>query len=209
LRSKADATLACAERARAHWNTAEAGIREHAIAIRLIGIAHKLKEDYDAAISAYRESLDLFRSESEQSQDVSIALNIVAGAEVLLGDLDGAERDFREALRIARAFGSGEAVATCTGNLAELALDREDWPGAENLAREALALSEQVGRQELIGINCLSLATALVRQGKRDEAQSYARRAVEICTRLGHSELERARATLAACESESEKSEER
>jgi hypothetical protein len=37
-----------------------------------------------------------------------------------------------------------------TGNLAALALDREQWAEAESLAREALALAEKVGRQELI-----------------------------------------------------------
>lgn len=32
------------------------------------------------------------------------------------------------------------------GNLAVLALDRQNWPQAETLAREALPLSEKVGR---------------------------------------------------------------
>ncbi len=209
LRRNADATLACAERARAHWNTAEAGIREHAFAIRQIGLSHQLKKEYAASISAYRASLDLLHSKSEETEDVAIVLNDLAAAERLSGDLDGAERDFREALRIARAVGYAEGVATYTGNLALLALQRKDWPRAESNAREALTLSEQVGRQELIGLDCRRLAIALVRQGKRDEAQPYARRAVEIFTRLGYPDLEGARATLAECESESEKSEER
>lgn len=203
LRGKADAMLACAERARAHWNTAEAGARERAFAIRLIGIGHQLKEDYAAAISAYREALDLFRSATEESVDVAIALNDLAAAERLSGDLEGAERDFSEALRIARAVDDAEGVAIYTGNLANLALHREDWLAAEILAREALTLSEQLGRQELIGLDCRRLAAALVRQEKRDEALPYARRAVEIVTRLSHPELKRARETLAECESES------
>lgn len=209
LRGKGDATLPCAERARAHWNTSQAGARERAIAIRLIGLGHQLKQDHVVAISAYHESLDLLRSASEDNEDVASVLNSLAEVERLSGDLEGAERDFREALRIARAVGYAEGVATYTGNLAVLALVRADWVRAENLAREGLTLSEQVGRQELTGATCDFLAFALVRQGKRKEALTYARRAVEIFTGLGHHELELARATLAECESESEKSEER
>jgi hypothetical protein len=58
--------------------------------------------------------------------------------ERLSGDLDAAERDHQEALRIARRVDYREGVASYTGNLAELALERGDWPGAENLARESL-----------------------------------------------------------------------
>jgi hypothetical protein len=39
-------------------------------------------------------------------------------------------------------------LATCTGNLAELALNREQWPEAERLAREALKLAEAIGRKK-------------------------------------------------------------
>ena len=154
LRQQADAVLACADRAAAHWQTAQAGARERATAIRLRGIGHQLKKDYPAAIAAYREALDLYRSLSAESVDVAIALNDLASAEQLSGDLAAAERDYREALRVARAVGNAEGVATYTGNLAALALDRKDWPGAETLAREALPLSEKLGRQELIASNC-------------------------------------------------------
>jgi len=62
LRQQADAVLTCADRAAAHWTSAQAGARERAFAIGLRGIGHQLKEDYPAAIAAYREALDLHRS---------------------------------------------------------------------------------------------------------------------------------------------------
>ena len=67
LRKRADAVLACADDAAVHWQTAKAGGRERAIAIRLRGMGHRLKEDYAAAITAYREALDLDRSLSAES----------------------------------------------------------------------------------------------------------------------------------------------
>ncbi|MGH8732969.1 MAG: tetratricopeptide repeat protein [Burkholderiales bacterium] len=200
-RKEADAVLLCADRTQAHWQTAKASARERAFAIQLRGVGHQLKADYPAAIANYRESLDLLRALSTESQDVAGALNDLAGAEQLSGDLAAAERDYRESLRIARAVGYFEGVAYITGNLAALALDRENWPGAEILAREALYLAEGVGRQELIAGVWVGLAKALVRQGKAAEALPFARRAVEIYTRLGSPNREAARATLRECES--------
>lgn len=200
LREQADEVFAWADRAAAHWQSAKAGTRERAAAIRLRGLGHQLKEDYPAAVVAFRESLDLVRSLTAESVDVASALSSIAGAEAASGDFAVAERDFREALRVARKIGDIEGVAMNTGNLAELALNQEDWRGAEKLAREALPVSEKVGRQELIASDCHRIAKALARQGKAADALAYVRRAIEIFTRLGSPDLEEARATLSECE---------
>jgi tetratricopeptide (TPR) repeat protein len=201
LRGQPKEVLACADRAEAHWHEAQADAHERACAIRLRGIGHQLAGDYPAAIAASREALELDRTLSSESADIAVGLNNLAAAERQSGDLDAAERDYREALRIARAVDYHEGIAYMTGNLAEVALDHGDWPGAEALAREALTLSEKVGRMELIATDCMRLAEALARQGRKTEALQHARRAVEIFTALSSPDLEAARRTLAECES--------
>ncbi len=146
--------LRWADRAAAHWEAARAGARERAVAIHLRGLGHELAKDYPAAIAAYQEALALWRTLNPESVDVASGLNDLAEAERLAGDLAAAERDYNEALRIARKINYRDGIADYTGNLAELALDREQWAEAERLAREALALAEKIGRAELVGSDC-------------------------------------------------------
>ena len=200
LRQQADAVLACADRAAVHWARAKAGARERSCALGLRGLGHQLKKDYPAAITAYREALDLDRSRAAESADVAACLNDLASAESGSGDYTAAEGHYREALRVARAVGDDEGVAIYTGNLADVALDREEWTAAEALAREALPLSEAVYRQELIAEDNRRLAKALVRQGKAAEALPHAERAVDILARLGSPDLEDAQKTLEECQ---------
>ncbi|MEW5938719.1 MAG: tetratricopeptide repeat protein, partial [Chloroflexota bacterium] len=122
-------------------------------------------------------------------------------------DYTAAERDYREALRITKKIQDVEGMADYTGNLASLALDREQWAEAESLAREALPLAEKVGRQELIASDCHRLAIALLKksrgadwQSALQEALPLSRRAVEIFTRLRHPDLQSAQETLGEIE---------
>jgi tetratricopeptide (TPR) repeat protein len=103
LRRKSAEVRACADRAEAHWRNGQVGPRERSIAIRLRGIEHQLTQDYQAAILAYREVVELRRTLKSESNDVAIALNDLAGVERLSGELDAAEHEYLDALRIATA----------------------------------------------------------------------------------------------------------
>jgi len=200
LRSQPTEVLAYAARAAEHWQDSTPHYK--AIVLRTKGRGHRLENDNSAAIAAYREALEIHRAISPESYDVANDLTWLANVERAIKDYDSAERNYREALRIAKIVKYQEGVAFMTGNLAALALDREQWAEAESLAREALTLAEKVGRQELIARDCHTLAQALLKQNQNlDEALSLSRRAVEIYTRLRmQNNLQLAQKTLAEIE---------
>lgn len=192
--------MACAARCAEHW--AKAGARERAATIQLRGLGHKLEKNYPAAIAAYKESLAFCRAiASEESEEVSSVLNnSVSEVQRLQGDFAAAERDYKEALRIAKKVENREGIAAITGKLASLALDREDWPQAEKLAQQAFDMAEKLKKHSMIGVNCLRLVQSLARQGKAAESLDYARCAGDIFSRLRQSdELEKAQAALREC----------
>lgn len=198
LQGDAAAVLAAAERCASHFQCA--GAYEQAIALRLRGIGHELLKDYPAAISAQQQALEINRSIAADSAAVTNSLIDLAESKKASGDLDGAEVDLREALRIASKVSDREAIACITGNLAELALQRKDWPRAERLATDALASALALGRQELIGSNHYHLAQALRQQQRASDALPHARNAVAIFTHLRSPDLADAVNELAACE---------
>jgi tetratricopeptide (TPR) repeat protein len=200
LRQQGNGALACADRAAVHWQMAQAGARERALAIHLRGLGQRLNKNYSAAIAAYHEAIDLYRTSRHGSEDLANVLSDLAVAESESGDFAAAERDFREALRVNRSVGNAEAMAISVFNLSGLALHRGDWQQAESLAQEALDSAERIGRQNLIAEACRYLAKARVQQGKRAEALPYAQRALEIYTQIGSPHAEAARATLKECE---------
>lgn len=199
LRSQSAEVLACAARAAAHWQAAGAGAHERSVAITLRGHGHLSAKDYPAAITVYRKALEFERNLSPKSKEVSVSLNWLAVALHGSGQLDEAETYYREALAIAKAVRYSKGVAIGIGNLADLALDREQWTKAERLAREALSLDEKMGHKELIATNCWRLAKALARQGRGAEGRCHAERAVAILTELRSPDLAEAQAALKEC----------
>jgi tetratricopeptide (TPR) repeat protein len=201
LRGESQEVMASVARSERHWEEAKAGANERAAVVNLRGLGHILARDYPAAIAAFRETIELWRSVSSHSMQVSIGLSSLAQAQHLSGDLDGAEANYREALRIAKMIDAAEGVATYTGNLAAVALERKDWSSAEALAREALPMSEKISSKQLVASNSARIARALARQNRKSEALPYAQRAVDLLTELRSPNLPWARGVLEECQS--------
>lgn len=200
LRGWPNEVLIYAEKSERHWKMRSTSAWERGYIQRLRGIGYYLQKDYPAALEATQRALDIFNALSSDSSSVSMAVNMLAEIKRAQGNFTDAERDYREALRIAKRINYKEGVAYYNFNLAELALDREDWKSAETAAREMIDWAEKVGQQEMEGKCCRILAKALARQSKQQEGLAFARRSVGIFRQLRiASELEQAQAQLEEC----------
>ena len=204
LRDQSTEILACADRALTHWKAAAAGAAHQAIAVGLRGLGYSTAKDHVSAIIAHREALDLKRRLAPKSLLVAVELTCLAEAFRLSGQSGQAERHCREALDIYKTLPDSAGVATCMGNLAELALGRKHWLEADRLSRESLELAVEIGRKDLIGENCARLARALACQGLGTEGLPYAERAVAIYKELRMPGLYRVLDVLDDCLSPSE-----
>lgn len=199
LRGNPSEALIFADRIESYWQNDNVDAQRRAAIMHLRGEAHALLGNHQAAIDGLCEALQLHQSLSPTSKNVFKIRNSLAGSLRSAGELDKAAQQTMEALGIASRQEHSEGIAACTGNLAELALDRQAWPDAERLAREALALSEPLGHKQLVATDSQRLAKALARQGRGAEGRCHAERAVALFTELRSPDLPEARATLAEC----------
>jgi tetratricopeptide (TPR) repeat protein len=199
-RNQLDQLRECNIRVAEYWY--DSTPRNKAFAFRLCGLGFKLNKEYQEAIAILGKALEIWRSIDSESDEVAIALNDLADVKCAIKDFLGAERDYREALRIAKKVNYQEEIALISGNLAYIVLDREQWVEAESLAREALKLAETIERQDVIARDSHSIAKALFKQNKNlEEALTHIRRAVEIYTYLCvPDDLQNAHQTLAEIE---------
>lgn len=199
-RKQSAAMLSWIERAGKHWRAANFGPRGEATVLRFRGFAHEMAREYSAAIECATRALELY--EGVEPQGVGIA-NIFADRachKMRSGDLEGAEDDYLQALRLCKLHGYDEGVACYTGNLATLALNRDDWLLAEAYSRASLALSEKVGRVTLIIADCNRLASVLVELHRHEEALPFAQKAFDLGQKIDSTYLAMSRRLLKVCE---------
>ncbi len=154
--------LACAARAAEHWQ--DSTPRNKAIAIRLRGLGHKLNKDYPAAIAAYREALEIYRSISPESDDVSIALELIWRARnTQTKTIPPPSATTAKPCALQRKTKTMKALPITQATWRHSPSTASSGQKPKSLAREALALAEKVGRQELIASDCHRLAKALLK----------------------------------------------
>jgi predicted ATPase/Tfp pilus assembly protein PilF len=136
-------------------------------------------------------------SSPEASRDRRLAIDrgVTSGVNTLghiakqRGDLPGAERHFREALALARAWDNAAQVAIMTNNVALLRKALGDYDEAETLYREALAINRSRKNDRSIVRNLTNLGSLMVVAGKGEAAERLLREAVQLAEEIGYEDL--------------------
>ena len=119
----------------------DAGLREKALSLKLLGMAHQVAGRFEEARRRKEEALEIFRDLGDH-QPVGMMLNSLGETLRLQGDYVGARDRYREALSIARETGHRPEQILCLSNLAGARLGLGEFAEAEGMLREAI---EQAG----------------------------------------------------------------
>ena len=116
---------------------------------------------------------------------IAAILRRVGNSRLVLMDLDGAERNYGEALKIARGIGSVEEESKILSGLAALQSFRGDLAENVRIQQQLIALSRvsQSRHQEQASLDLL--AQALLELGKIEEARQAEQTALNIAREIG------------------------
>ncbi len=104
------------------------------------------------------------------------------------GDLDEAERMYKQALEINEALGRKEGMASNYGNLGNLYRTRGELDAAEKMYKQSLEIEEALGRKEGMASDYCNLGLLYKTRGELDDAERMYKKAMEINEALGRAE---------------------
>ncbi len=143
---------------------------------------------YDEADSLMHGALPVFRRLAPDSDNVAVTYNSLGNLSRYRGDLEGAEKNYREALAIhRRVLGENHPyVATDLHNLGRLLEARGNIPEAEQLLRESMAVLDKVydGPHADKAQVMRSVAEFYMNQMQLDKADSLAYAALAMARQL-------------------------
>ena len=154
------------------------GLREKALSLKLLGMAHQVAGRFDEARLRKEEALEIFRSLGDH-QPVGMMLNSLGETLRLAGDYAAARDRYQEALAIARETDHRPEQILCLSNLAGARLGLGQHAEAETMLREAIELAGPAGYHVLPEAYRF-LAEACLGQSEDEAALEAARSALTL-----------------------------
>jgi predicted ATPase/DNA-binding NarL/FixJ family response regulator len=128
--------------------------------------------DHQAAIHAYEESLEIYRSVGFRD-GIATELNNLGLVFMFQGDVARARASLDESLSLRRDDGDRWALPNTLSNLGDLAVEEEDYDRAEEHYTEALDIRREVGNLRGMALSCYSLGVVAHIRGEHARAQAW------------------------------------
>ena len=156
----------------------ETGLREQALSLKLLGMAHQVAGRFEEARKRKEEALAIFRR-MDDIRPIGMMLNSLGETLRLKGDYAAARDRYQEALTLAHEGGHRPEQILCLSNLAGALLGLGEFAEAERLLRQSIEMAGPTGYHVLPEAYRF-LAEACLGQSKIDEAAEAARFALTL-----------------------------
>lgn len=153
-------------------------------ALRGIGRLAIVQDDYEAAISYLRESVDIYRK-LDDPRGVGMVLNNLGAVAMRRGDYDAARTLLEEALDIQRVHGNSRQAANILNNLGGCAMGQGDFEQASTLLGEAIEIWRTLGDRFKIVDSLDNLGVIARVQGDLTKASRNLQEALDLRNEMG------------------------
>jgi predicted ATPase/DNA-binding CsgD family transcriptional regulator len=155
-----------------------------ASALYVAGRLAFLQDDYDAAGSLFKESLDIGR-ELGDALGASLSLDGLGNVALYRGDYASARAFFEESLALATQAAYGPGVARALTGLGYVALYNDEYARAEALLTEGLDLFRGQGSSQGMAHALTGLGHAALRQDSYARARESLQEGLALFTQIG------------------------
>jgi len=138
----------------------------------------------DEAVRLAREALGLARADSDLATAAE-ALNLLADADRMSGDMKSAQEKAQEALSTAEAAGDDRVQAAAINTLSALAWHKGEFDRAIELSTRALDLREKMGDERGIASTCGNLSLLCTEKGDLVRAMQFQQRCLALREKTG------------------------
>ena len=115
-----------------------------------IGVLYKSLGELEKALDYYRQSLDLKEKNSFSSQNTATTIRNIGKLLWEMGELEQAEQHYKKALAIRRQIGNPYQIALSLNNMAQLALEKQNYEEARRRAREIQAIGDSTSSYKVL-----------------------------------------------------------
>ncbi|HEV2491559.1 MAG TPA: tetratricopeptide repeat protein [Terriglobia bacterium] len=157
---------------------------EQALIRQATGIAYKIMNKPDDALTNYQESLKIQRRLGQQ-RGVAASLNEMGEVYSSMGKPSQALPSFNEALKIRREIGAKKEVGDTLNDLANLYDNRGDHERALGMFRESLQIQRDAHDERYEALCLSNIGDVYLEQGKYDDALTYFQQALGLREKLG------------------------
>jgi len=156
----------------AAYRRAHALDSENIAAIEFIGQLELIFGNLTAAEDAFRQVLDLRRTQEDQ-RAIAVGYGSLGVISMARGDWEAAGDYFTQALALDEELGRKAGMAMQNGNLGVVAVKRDDFDAAVDYFNQALARYEELGRKEGMALIYANLGAVAFFWGDLLEARQF------------------------------------